>query len=205
MIFIRYENWRSFIKFYPISTLLIAANVIFFIVVALNGGTTDTITLVKFGALTNVEPFSDQNWRIIASMFLHAGFSHLLFNCFALIVFAPPMERLLGSLRYLMLYMASGILSNVITIGYYNRMDEVLLSVGASGAIYGIYGAFVYVAVFQKGLLDESSRKTLYALLIFGIIYSFIADNVNWVAHFAGLIGGFFTYGIIIRLFKRRI
>ena len=205
MIFVRYENWRSFIKFYPVSTLLIAANVILFIVVALNGGTTDTMTLLRFGALTNAEGFSDQIWRILASMFLHAGFSHLLFNCFALIVFAPPMERLLGSIRYFLLYMVSGILSNVISIGYYDRMGELLLSVGASGAIYGIYGAFVYVALLQKNLLDESSRKTLYALLIFGIIYSLISDNVNWVGHFGGLISGFFTYGIIIRLFKRRL
>ncbi len=205
MIFVRYENWRSFIKFYPVSTLLIAANVILFVIVALNGGTTDPLTLIKFGALTNGGEFSDQAWRVIASMFLHAGFSHLLFNCFALIVFAPPMERLLGSVRYFMLYMVSGILSNVIAIGYYNRMGELLLSVGASGAIYGIYGAFVYVALLQKGLLDESSRKTLYALLIFGVVFSLINDNINWVAHFAGLIGGFFTYGIIIRLFKRRV
>lgn len=200
MIFVRYEDWRSYLKYYPVTTLLIIANIIMFLVLSFNGGSTNTMTLIQFGALLN----EGEGWRYITSMFLHHGFEHLLFNCFALLVFAPPLERLLGWWRYLVLYVLSGIIGNVLTVAYYNRVDELLLSVGASGAIYGVYGAFLYVAIFQRRIIDESSRKTLYAMLIFGVIFSLISPNVNWLGHFGGLIGGFFVYGLLIRLTRKR-
>ncbi|MNN70732.1 hypothetical protein D3C81_1866060 [compost metagenome] len=55
----------------------------------------------------------------------------------------------------------------------------------------------------QRGMMDESSRKTLYSLLVVGIIMSFATPNINWIAHLGGLMAGFFLYGLIIRIFKR--
>ncbi|MFS0869919.1 rhomboid family intramembrane serine protease [Paenibacillus xylanilyticus] len=204
MIFLRYENWRSYLKFFPLTSIFLIANVVMFIVLAVNGGSTNTMTLLKFGALTNHEFFSGEWWRYFTSIFLHAGFSHLLFNSFALVVFAPPMERLLGSVRYGLLYLGGGILGNILAVAWYNTAGEVTISVGASGAIYAIYGAFLYVALFQRTMMDEASRKTLYTLLAFGIIFSFAMSNISWMAHLGGLLGGFFIYGLLIRLWKPR-
>ncbi|MBE7679461.1 MULTISPECIES: rhomboid family intramembrane serine protease [unclassified Paenibacillus] len=204
MIFIRYENWRSYLKFFPLTSILLVANVVMFIILAANGGSTNTMTLLRFGALTNHELFSGEWWRYFSSIFLHAGFSHLLFNSFALVVFAPPMERLLGSVRYGLLYLGSGVLGNVLALAWYNSAGETTISVGASGAIYGIYGAFLYVALFQRMMMDEASRKTLYTLLAFGIIFSFAMSGINWMAHLGGLLGGFFIYGLLIRLWRPR-
>ncbi|PYE52372.1 membrane associated rhomboid family serine protease [Paenibacillus barcinonensis] len=205
MIFIRYENWKSYLKFFPLTSLLLIANVIMFFVLTFNGGSTSSLVLLKFGALTNHELLAGEWWRYVTSIFLHAGFSHLLFNSFALVVFAPPMERLLGSLRYGVLYLAGGVVGNILAIAYYNSINVITISVGASGAIYAVYGAFLYVALFQRGLMDETSRKTLYTLLLFGIIFSFAVANVNWMAHLGGLVAGFFIYGLMIRLWKPRI
>ncbi|UPK46039.1 MULTISPECIES: rhomboid family intramembrane serine protease [Paenibacillus] len=204
MIFIRYENWKSYLKFFPLTSILLIANVVMFIVLSFNGGSTNSMTLLKFGALVNHELFAADWWRYITSMFLHAGFSHLLFNSFALIVFAPPMERLLGSVRYGVLYLGGGILGNILAVAWYNSVGATTISVGASGAIYAIYGAFLYVALFQRTMMDETSRKTLYTLLIFGIIFSFAMTGINWMAHLGGLLGGFFIYGLLIRLWKPR-
>ncbi|HBU81180.1 MAG TPA: rhomboid family intramembrane serine protease [Paenibacillus sp.] len=203
MIFIRYENWKSYLKFFPLTSIILIANVVMFIVLSLNGGSTNSMTLLKFGALSNHELFAEW-WRYITSMFLHAGFSHLLFNSFALIVFAPPMERLLGSVRYGLLYLGGGILGNILAVAWYNSIGATTISVGASGAIYAIYGAFLYVALFQRTMMDEASRKTLYTLLVFGIIFSFAMSGINWMAHLGGLLGGFFIYGLLIRLWKPR-
>ncbi|MEC0128062.1 rhomboid family intramembrane serine protease [Paenibacillus pabuli] len=204
MIFIRYENWKSYLKFFPLTSIFLIANVVMFIVLSFNGGSTNSRTLLEFGALTNYELFAEQWWRYITSMFLHAGFSHLLFNSFALIVFAPPMERLLGTLRYGVLYLGGGILGNILAVAWYNSVGATTISVGASGAIYAIYGAFLYVALFQRTMMDEASRKTLYTLLVFGIIFSFAMSGINWMAHLGGLLGGFFIYGLLIRLWKPR-
>lgn len=207
MIFIRYENWKSYVRYYPVTCLLILANVIMFILLTLNGGSTDVRTLVDFGAIVDVSPFKEELWRYFAAIFLHNGFSHLFFNSFALLVFAPPLERLLGWWRYAILYVAGGVIANVLTIAISSRdvVEVGTASVGASGAIYAIYGAFLYIAVMQRAMMDEGSRKTLYGLLMMGIIMSFVTPNVNWVAHIGGLIAGFFLYGLIIRVFNRRL
>lgn len=204
MIFLRYESWKGYIKYYPITTLLLAANVIMFIVLLFNGGSENPITLLKFGAIANIPPFNEELWRLFASMFLHSGLQHLVFNCFALLVFAPPLERLLGTWKYALLYLGSGFIGNLITQGYYNNLSSPTFSVGASGAIYGVYGAFLYIALFQRNKMDEASRKVMYTILGFGIIFSIGVSNINLVAHFGGLVAGFFIYGLLIRLFKQK-
>lgn len=204
MIFIRYENWKSYIRFYPVTCLLLAANIIMFIVLSANGGSQSPETLLKYGAMADFGPFAGESWRLFSAMFLHRGFDHLFSNSFAILVFAPPLERLLGHWRYALLYLASGLVGNLIAMGGYHLSAESHISVGASGAVYGVYGAFLYIALLQRHLMDESSRKTLYSLLIVGVIFSLLVPQINWMAHFGGLVGGFFIYGLIIRLLKRR-
>lgn len=204
MIFIRYENWKSYLRYYPVTCLLLAANIIMFIVLAVNGGSTNPYTLLKYGAMTNIPELAGESWRLFASMFLHRGFDHLFSNAFAILVFAPPLERLLGWWRYGLLYLGSGLVGNLISMGLHPVGTEIHISVGASGAVYGVYGAFLYIALLQRHVMDESSRKTLYSLLIIGVIYSVLVPQINLAAHLGGLVGGFFIYGLIIRLLKRR-
>lgn len=208
MIFIRYENWKSYIRYYPVTSLIILANIVMFLVLTLNGGSTDVYTLIHYGATVDVEPYKSELWRYVASIFLHNGFSHLLFNCFALLVFAPPLERLLGWWRYTILYVMGGIIADVLAVALSSRnamVEGASVSVGASGAIYAVYGAFLYIALMQRAMMDEGSRKTLYGLLVIGLVMSFAVQNVSWAAHIGGLVAGFFLYGLIIRLFKRNI
>ncbi|WP_458119359.1 rhomboid family intramembrane serine protease [Paenibacillus sp. Z6-24] len=199
MLFVRYENWKSFLRFYPLTTLIIIANVVVFILMTINGGSRNTVTLVEYGALTNIEAY-DQWWRTLTAMFVHIGFDHLLFNSFALIVFAPPLERLLGTWRYGILYFASGIIGNVISLELYRQSVDNHLAAGASGAIYGIYGAFLYIAIFQRNMIDRVSRQTIYTILGLGLIYTFIMPGIGIWAHLGGLIAGFFIYGLLLRL-----
>ncbi|WP_339159271.1 rhomboid family intramembrane serine protease [Paenibacillus sp. FSL W8-0186] len=200
MIFIRYENWRTYLKSYPVTCLILAINIVMFVLTAV--GPEEAI--LEYGAMINREPYTSEWWRFVASIFLHFNFGHLFSNSFGILIFTPPMERLLGSWRYVLLYLGSGIVGNLITMGIYQHSSMVHISAGASGAIYGIYGAFLYVALFQRQFMDEASRKTLYSLLIVGIVFSFLVPQVNWIAHLGGFIGGFFIYGLIIRLLKRR-
>lgn len=206
MIFIRYEKWKSYLRYYPVTCVLILANVLMFIVLSLNGGSTNLQTLVNYGATVNVGPEKEELWRYGAAMFLHNGFTHLFFNCFALLVFAPPLERLLGWWRYALLYLAGGFLANLLGVAISGRgvVEIGIVSVGASGAIYAVYGAFLYIALLQRNMMDEGSRKTLYGVLVMGIVMSFATPHVDYLAHLGGLAAGFFIYGLIIRLFKRK-
>ncbi|TFE26657.1 rhomboid family intramembrane serine protease [Cohnella luojiensis] len=196
MIFLRNENFRSYVRLYPITAMILAVNLIVFIF--------DALLLDK--QLTErgmfyQEPELDryglsEPWRYVTSMVLHAGWEHLLFNCFSILVFAPPLEKLLGRIRYLTLYLAAGLAGNVLSAVVHAGIEYG--SVGASGAIYGVFGAFLFLAVFRKFSIDEATRKTIYMTLIFGLIYSVLSPNINIWAHIGGGIAGLAMMGIIV-------
>lgn len=199
MIFIRYENWKTYLKQYPVTSILIILNLIMFIVLTFSGGSTNSETLLQYGAIFKHPFFTPETWRVFSAMFLHIGFAHLLFNMFALYVFAPPLERALGHFRYAVLYLLSGVLGNAAVLWLAGNGT---LAAGASGAIYGLYGAYLFIATVQRKALDEASLKTVYVILGLGLIQSF-TPNISWEAHLGGLVTGFVIYGLMRWIHRR--
>ncbi|SDR97763.1 rhomboid protease GluP [Paenibacillaceae bacterium GAS479] len=195
MIFLRYESFRGYLKAYPVTSVLIALNLILFAGQIL---TNDRITgELSFLQWSNFSGYADNSyglqepWRYVTSMFVHGSMQHLFFNMFALLVFAPPLERLIGSWRYTLLYLLSGIAGNVLSAVAITGVQQ---SLGASGAIYGVYGAYLFMALHRKGMMDESSAKTVYMILGLGVVSLLFYSNINWWAHLGGLIGGYLIY-----------
>lgn len=192
MIFLRYESFREYVKFYPVTTvllcLIIAIHLIIFIMSLVTGIPEDEYKFM-LGIFSNQPPFNEVSnlWRYVASVFLHNDFPHLLFNSFSLFVFAPPLERLLGKVRYAALFIFAGAIGNVFT----NFYPEIVYSLGASGAVYGVFGAYLFITLFRRQLMDENGRKTLFSMLLVGVIYSVVVPGINMYAHLGGLIGGF--------------
>ncbi|PWV99655.1 membrane associated rhomboid family serine protease [Paenibacillus cellulosilyticus] len=195
MIFFRYESFRAYLRMYPVTAALIAINLVLYGIVELDGGPYESDILLRYGFLQmETDPYvTTEWWRYVTSMFLHASFMHLFFNMTSLLIFAPPLERLLGHVRYFLLYMVAGIVGNLFSAIMHHGN---ILSVGASGAIYGIDGAFLFFAIFGKHLLDEASRKTVYGIIAIGLLYSFMNTNVNASAHIGGAIAGFILFGL---------
>ncbi|MGN7455364.1 rhomboid family intramembrane serine protease [Paenibacillus pasadenensis] len=195
MIFLRYESFRGYLKSYPVTSILIALNLILFAGQLL---TNDRLTYdLMFIQWQDQPGYADnafglqEPWRYITSIFVHGSLQHLFFNLFALLVFAPPLERLIGAWRYTLLYVLSGIAGNVLSAV---AITGVQSSLGASGAIYGVYGAYLFMALHRKGMMDESSVKTVYMILILGVVSLLFYSNINWYAHLGGLIGGYLIY-----------
>lgn len=209
MIFLRYESFRSYLKLYPVTAAVIALNIIYFIIIAISGNPNEGQHAIQYGAfVTNPEldPYGMlEPWRYITSIFMHSGIEHLLYNMFALLIFAPPLERLLNSVKYALFYLLCGIAGNGMS-AWTNVLEggfDTHVGVGASGAIYGVYGAFLYISLFKKSRLDEGSRKTVYTILIFGVIYSFLVPSVDLWAHVGGALAGFLLYYVFDRLNTR--
>jgi len=202
MIFLRYESFRSYLRFYPVTSFLLALNIVLFLA--------DEFVfhrqITNWGAFYQHPDFDrygiGEPWRFVTSIALHAGFDHLLFNSFSILVFAPPLERLLGHYRYLAFYLVSGVAGNVLSAVVHAGSEYA--SVGASGAIYGIFGAYLYLALFQKQVMDEASRKTVYSILGFGLIYSVIMPQINVWAHVGGGVAGFAMLSLLVRIIRRR-
>lgn len=203
MIFIRYESFRSYLRYYPVTAALIAINLIVFVISRLN----ESLYLNgMFFTVPGVDSFGlTEPWRYVTSQFLHAGFDHLLFNMFALLVFAPPLEYLLKSLRYIVFYVLCGVGGNLLSAFVHDlQQADYHAAVGASGAIYGVYGAFLFIALLRKSMLDNASRKMVYIILAFGVVHSVFVYNIDLWGHVGGALAGFLLYGLM-DFFKRKI
>ena len=102
--------------------------VIMFILQNYVSGFTDLLVL-------NEQALNGQIWRFLSAIFLHGGLSHIVYNMFALILFGLILEKLIGSRKFLLIFLLSGIVANIIGVFFYTS------SLGASGAIMGIIGA----------------------------------------------------------------
>lgn len=190
MLFLRYENWRQYVRLYPITVTILVINVILFALMEIYGSSKGTPTLLRFGAMFGIpgHPLQPEWWRYFSSVFLHIGGPHLLFNSFALFVFAPPLERMLGKMRYSLFYLACGAGGNVVSHWLH---QDYYISAGASGAVYGIFAAYLFLALFRKELLDQQSKQTIMVILVIGLIYSIVMKGVNLYAHAGGFLSGF--------------
>ncbi|WP_318653415.1 rhomboid family intramembrane serine protease [Paenibacillus rhizovicinus] len=131
----------------------------------------------------------NEPWRYVTAVFLHLDLEHIFFNMFSILVFAPPLERLLGHVKYTVFYLLCGIAGNLFSA----IVERSTAGAGASGAIYGVFGAYLFLALMKKSL-DPDSRKTVYTILIFGVIYTLIVPGIGIWAHFGGLLAGFVLF-----------
>jgi len=170
-----------------VTTLIVIANVIVFLLMQLTGSPTSARTLRRFGALTNPLPAS-QWWRLITAMFVHLGFAHIALNMVALILFGAAIEQRYGKARYLLLYLGSGVLGSAASLAY----SHSALSAGASGAIFGIIGAWLALVIWNRHRPGMKGQLQSWLLLVaLNLGFAAAVPNIDVRAHVGGLIGGF--------------
>jgi membrane associated rhomboid family serine protease len=135
-------------------------------------------------------------WRLITAGFLHAGLMHLLFNCLALYTLGTLFEALYGRARYALLLLGSLIAGSYASITF-NTENQV--SVGASGAIFGLFGALLVV-----GRRLGAEMRSILTLLAINAVIAITVPNIDWRAHLGGLAGGGVIAGLL-RLSARNI
>jgi membrane associated rhomboid family serine protease len=174
---------------------LIFANVVMYLLTMLAPGLMDAMMLVP--AYVLVRP-----WTLFSYMFMHAGFSHILFNMLGLYFFGPRLEIELGPKRYLWLYFIGGMMGAVLSFVF----TPYAAIVGASGAIYGIFLGFAYFwpreRIFIWGLLPIEARWLVVAMTGLSLFGGFGGDGSN-IAHFAHLGGFVGAYGYLKWLDRR--
>ncbi|SFB24302.1 MULTISPECIES: rhomboid family intramembrane serine protease [unclassified Bacillus (in: firmicutes)] len=184
-MFTRTESFREFIRLYPIVTLIVAIQIIAFLF------STDLLSnewlLVKFAGV-NLFIWEGEYWRLLTPLFLHANFSHLLFNCFSLILFGPALETMIGKTKFLLVFIIAGITANVATL----FLEPLTYThVGSSGAIFGIFGFYISIILFRKGWMTKPNSQLILSLAVISLVMTFIQPNVNIVAHLFGFLAGF--------------
>ena len=166
--------------------ILIAANVVMFLVETMMGGSTNTDVAIRAGALYSPLVAQGEYWRLFTSMFLHFGMMHLLFNMYALYVAGRNVELVYGKWRFLIIYVGAGLMGNIATMLLSRRAH---LSVGASGAVFGLFGALLILA-FRPRHGWRIAPGSILTTLGINLVYGFANPQINMRAHVGGLIGG---------------
>lgn len=126
-------------------------------------------------------------YRLITSMFLHADIFHLFFNMYALYILGPQVERYYGRFKFLLIYFLSGILGSVFSCVF---MGVDSFSLGASGALFGLFGSIAYFTYYYRATLQGLLRSQIIPTLIVNLIIGLMFPNISLSAHIGGLIGG---------------
>ena len=126
-------------------------------------------------------------YRLFTCMFLHVDVFHILFNMYALYVLGPQVERYYGKVRFLLIYIISGLLGSLFSCVF---MNDASFSIGASGAIFGLLGSIVYFTYYYRATIQGFMRSPAVSVVLLNLALGFLIPNVDISAHIGGLIGG---------------
>jgi membrane associated rhomboid family serine protease len=129
-----------------------------------------------------------QWWRLVTSIFLHAGVIHLAMNAFALWIFGNALEREIGRLSMLGVFLVTGVFAGAVS---YLFSPAAAVGVGASGAIFGLLGAFVtYNYLRRHTVLASAQLRSAVTLLVLNLVIGLSLPAIDWRAHLGGLVAG---------------
>ncbi|KQX74172.1 rhomboid family intramembrane serine protease [Aeromicrobium sp. Root472D3] len=163
-----------------VSMILIGINVAAYVAQLATGDRAGDV--YQQGALQAYVTADGDYWRLLTSAFLHGSMLHLLFNMYALYLFGPFVERALGTARFVVAYLTSALAGSIVV---YLLADPATVTIGASGAVFGLFGlALIFL------LKAKQDVRTLLVLLAINAFISVAGPNISWEGHLGGFVAG---------------
>lgn len=184
-----------------LAMVILGINVAVFVVEIALGATTNIFVLVDMGALVPGLVADGQYWRLITPIFLHASVFHILFNSWALYIFGSLVEGTFGTIRFAAIYLITGFAASVASMVAGN---PAIAAVGASGAIFGLLGAWLAYNLRRRQLtLAQANIRLALILVALNLVFGFSVRGIDNSAHIGGLIAGVIA-GVAAEGFGRR-
>ncbi len=179
----------------PATLLLFIAIVIGFGLEIATGALQNPFTLARLGAIVpSLVLREDQYWRLLTAMFLHGGVLHLVVNLFALWQLGRLYEMMFGTRRFVMIYFITGLAASITSLLRFVLLEQGGSSVGASGAIFGVLGAFIFSIRRSPRWRHERWARGIVQQLLFWIVVNiaigFTVPQIDIAAHIGGLVTG---------------
>jgi len=169
-----------------LTRLLLIANILVFVWTSIHDATASTSRLVQFGAFYGPAVDNGEWWRAFTTAFLHENIWHIGFNMFALWQIGRLVEQLFGSVKMAVVYVAS-MIGSAWAIYHFNYD---VVTVGASGAIFGLFGALI-AAGLKLGKAGMQLVQSMLGVVLINLIFGFTVPNISQAGHVGGLISGF--------------
>jgi len=199
--FIPHEN-------YLITPILLYLNVFVFLLMILSGVhflTPNVESLIGWGGNLRYLTIHGQFWRLLTSIFVHAGIIHLAANMYALLFVGAALEKAIGRNKILFSYLATGIVASLSSLIFHDN----IVSVGASGAIFGLFGVLLALLLFKEFNVADVSKKNLLSsvglFIFYNIIYGFNKEGIDNAAHLGGLLSGFIIGVLYFLIIKEKL
>ena len=168
---------------------IIAINIILYIITAImskNIFDINAYVLLYMGGNYGALVSHGQVWRLLTCAFLHGGLIHILCNMYALYALGPQVEILFGRVKYIMIYLFSAIGGSLLSYIF----SPSSLSIGASGAIFGLFGAMVVFVLKYKDKIPKRVLNNLFGVIILNLLIGFNLQGIDNFAHIGGLLVG---------------
>ncbi len=175
-----------------VSIFLVAANVILFLLCTMTGD-----LLYNKGAFNVPMLLQGEVYRLFTSIFLHWNVEHLFSNMIVLYYVGAMVERELGPLSYTVIYLLSGLVGNIFSMGYELFTGNFGSSVGASGAVFGVEGALLLLVMLHRGRLSTMTAGRVAFAITFSLYCGFTSAGVNNAAHVGGVLMGFSMAAVV--------
>jgi rhomboid protease GluP len=185
LMFVRNENIRTFIRLYPLVSVIVIIHIIFWAFLFIETRFSDFVLEKLIGMNAYIR--TGEYWRLVTPLFLHLHLGHMIVNSLSLVLFGPALEKMLGRWNFIIAYIWSGIIANVAT---FFLLPSMYSHLGASGAIFGLFGVYSYLIVLHKHIMDRRHTQIIITILCIGFVMTITTPNVNAIAHFFGFLGG---------------
>lgn len=173
-----------------VTTILIALNIIMFLLSVF-----DYSFVINTFANYYLNVKNGEVYRLITAAFVHANILHIFFNMYALYALGPQIEKFYGRNRYLLIYLGSALLGSLLSVVLTNNV-----SVGASGAIFGLFGAMLYFGYKYRATLDGFLRSGIIPVIVINLLLGFMIPGIDVYGHIGGLLGGLvlsYAFGVV--------
>lgn len=191
-------------KFPIVTNTIILTCILYFILIVFNTkGNLDANNLLQYGANFQEYIKSGEWYRLFACIFIHASILHLLLNIYALKIIGTQVETYLGKIKYIVVFILSGLVGSL-----FSAIFTKSVSVGASGAIFGLLGSLLYFTYHYRLILGNSLKYEIVPVILFNFVIGLFIPGVDIYAHLGGLIGGAFAtmaVGVPGKINKRSI
>ncbi len=174
-----------------VNIILVIFNVVVWCMMELLGDTLDGAYIAKYGGMVPNLVLEGEWYRLFTAMFVHFGAEHLANNMILLGAAGGRLEAVIGSFRYLILYLGAGLTGNLLSFYIMERTGDMAVCAGASGAVFGMIGGLVWAAVRNKGRIEGLTLKGLLFMIALCLYYGITTAGVDNWAHLGGALGGF--------------
>jgi rhomboid protease GluP len=182
---------KQFLKKYfylqPITTIFLILNFVMVILTLFYGGFKINVLLKLGGLYPPLVTEYNEYYRLITTAFLHGNIIHFLLNGFALFYLGGELERLIGGIRFIIIYILSALGASIATV----LLSPNYVTVGASGAIYGVVGALLVLTFTRKEWFYSTQIRALRNLIVINIVFTLLMPSISTEGHIGGMIIGF--------------